>query len=321
MNLVVIDLEWNTKARSQKVDPKLAEQMMFEIIEIGAVKLDRRGRVIDRFSERVQPVLYKHIQRHVAAVTQRTQQSLSDGVPFPDVFHAFRAFAGEDPILVSWGTSDAEVFISNMRFHDVAPWRFRAMDAQAFFSHWAESGSSRQQRSVEYALDFLRLDKDLPFHKASSDAEYAARILVETIRPLDDGIDVERRLKPFIYDPWINQQTKTRLPLDPSGDVAAYLTQQTYACPACERPLHGTWRVIRKGKRWFAKARCPEHGDIELSARRVFRVKPPQVSIRVRIPKGPLREPTVPSDTDNDGGLVWVDGADRGDDAASQRTT
>jgi hypothetical protein len=35
----------------------------------------------------------------------------------------------------------------------------------------------RQGRSLEYAIDFLKLDKDIPFHRAFSDAYYTAEIL------------------------------------------------------------------------------------------------------------------------------------------------
>jgi len=39
MNLIVVDLEWNSASRSQKIDPDLVSLMRFEIIEVGAVRL------------------------------------------------------------------------------------------------------------------------------------------------------------------------------------------------------------------------------------------------------------------------------------------
>ncbi len=306
-NLIVIDLEWNTASHGVKVDPDLAARMMFEIIEIGAVRLDGELSVVDQFQCQVKPVLYKKIQRYIARVTNRTQQSLEEGLAFDGAFQELMAFAGPDPVLASWGTSDPEVLISNMRFHGLEGPVFKAANVQAVFSALAEGTRRGNQRSIEYALDYLRLAKDLPFHEALSDASYAARILKETVLPELDkqaGETAVSRLKAFIYDPFLISQTEERVEIDKKEQVLAYLGNRNFTCPACGSQLTASWREINPGKSWFAAGHCPRHGDIELTAKRGRRSRTPTLQIRIRIPQGPLVIPQAPPRKEE---VVWQD--------------
>jgi hypothetical protein len=70
MNLIVVDLEWNSASRSQKIDPDLVSLMRFEIIEVGAVRLSEDLSLGKTFHRYVTPVLYKKIHYHIANVSQ-----------------------------------------------------------------------------------------------------------------------------------------------------------------------------------------------------------------------------------------------------------
>ena len=41
--------------------------------------------------------------------------------------------------------------------------------------------SARFRRNLEYAIDFLHIEKDIPFHRAFSDAYYTAKILIRIL--------------------------------------------------------------------------------------------------------------------------------------------
>ena len=58
MNYIVLDLEWNQSPRGKA--GKHA-QMPFEIIEIGAVKLDQDRKIVGKFNEVVHPAVYKQL--------------------------------------------------------------------------------------------------------------------------------------------------------------------------------------------------------------------------------------------------------------------
>ena len=56
MNYIVFDLEWNQGDTGQE-EPGIP----FEIIEIGAVKLDQEGRVAGKFSQLVKQIGRAHV--------------------------------------------------------------------------------------------------------------------------------------------------------------------------------------------------------------------------------------------------------------------
>ena len=54
MNYIVLDLEWNQAANKKN---RYAKILPFEIIEIGAVKLNDSFQIIDTFQEVIRPVV------------------------------------------------------------------------------------------------------------------------------------------------------------------------------------------------------------------------------------------------------------------------
>ena len=60
MNYIVFDLEWNQSSFGKKFSNK---KLPFEIIEIGAVKLNSDLQEIGRFNELVRPKVYKNLRR------------------------------------------------------------------------------------------------------------------------------------------------------------------------------------------------------------------------------------------------------------------
>ncbi len=294
----VIDLEWNSALPGSKA-PTRERDMMFEIIEIGAIRLSSRLDVTGAFHSNVRPVLYRRMHRHIAKLTGRTEQSLRSGDRFPVVYRQMLDFIGEKAILASWGHSDPEVLKSNIEYFQLEkPTSWLALDLQQLFSALAEDISSKDQRSVEYALDFLNLPKDLPFHEALSDARYAARIFQATLAPFKASCDKSavsiymEKIRPFLYDPWVNRQYTQTVTLTKTDEPLDVLKKTAFACPACDnklkiihKPLTSGWRIVKKGRTWFALGRCVTHGRCEILAKRNGTKEKSYLSVRVRIPR------------------------------------
>ncbi len=294
----VIDLEWNSALPGKKA-PKLVRDMMFEIIEIGAVCLSPELNVMGTFRANVRPVLYRRMHRHIAKLTGRTEESLRSGDRFPEVYRNMCDFIGEKAILASWGYSDPEVLKSNIEYFDLEkPTSWLALDLQQFFSAIAEDTLSKDQRSVEYALDFLNIPKDLPFHEAFSDARYATRIFQATLAPFKTSSNEENaarymeKIRPFLYDPWVNRQYTQTLTLEKKDEPLEILKKTAFTCPACDKklkivhkPLTSGWRIVKQRRTWFASGRCTTHGRCEILAKRNGTKEKSFLSIRVRIPR------------------------------------
>ena len=59
MNYIVFDLEWN---QPQDGKPTETRKLAFEIIEIGAVKLNDSFNIVDKYDQLIRPQVYHEIK-------------------------------------------------------------------------------------------------------------------------------------------------------------------------------------------------------------------------------------------------------------------
>ena len=107
-------------------------------------------------------------------------EQLEQGRPFVKVFDDFMQWCGEDYLFCTWGPLDLTELQKNMKYYDVEPFSDRPLkfyDVQKLFSIAFEDRKSR--RTLEYAVEFLNIEKDIPFHRAFSDAYYTAKVLAK----------------------------------------------------------------------------------------------------------------------------------------------
>lgn len=261
MDFIVFDLEWNMPNPWDKIPAESQAQMPYEIIEIGAVKLDAEGREQGRFNVRIRPTLYKKLNRHVGRVTNMTQLTLNTGYPFKQAIAGFRRFCGESYCLCSWSDSDAEPLKRNLAFHGMdAELGVRLLDVQRAFSALVEP--SEGQRSVEYALDLLKLPKKEPFHRALSDAVYTARVLEKLLGfAREEGI--EDFVGRFSYNPDLRLRAQEKLEEDCAPEaLRAKLSARAWRCPHCAAPLELREAWAPEGAQQRALLHCPEHGEV-----------------------------------------------------------
>ena len=174
MNYIVLDLEWNqapTRSGTSSIPT-------FEIIEIGAVKLNEQFQVTDSYQSLIKPKLYSTMHKYTAEIVNLDMSELKKERGFKEVAQEFLDWCGEDYIFCSWGPLDLLELQRNMKYYGMEPISDRPVafyDVQKLFSIAYEDRKSR--RSLEYAIDFLNIKKDSPFHRAISDAYYTAKIL------------------------------------------------------------------------------------------------------------------------------------------------
>jgi inhibitor of KinA sporulation pathway (predicted exonuclease) len=262
MNTIAFDLEWNIAGKANHVDPKIQEAIPFEIIEIGAVKLDSQYRQISRFSVQIRPKLYPVLSGHVAAVTRRMQQSLRYGLSFPDAARDFLAWCGTDYIFCTWSESDADVLKMNLKYYQIADHlEASCLDVQQVFDILVEQADV--QRSIEYAADFLQIPKDRPFHQAVNDAAYTGQILrgiAEIMAREKPDLDWIGKLS---YDPNLTRSYQLVLTgQDGTAPLLQELSGRRFACPACGADLEIQSGWIQQGLKAVAVFRCPDHGRV-----------------------------------------------------------
>ncbi len=174
MEYIVFDLEWNQGGNEEHEREKLC----FEIVEIGAVKMNEKGVMISEFSRLVKPQVYHEMHKITSRLIHLQMQELEHGSPFEEVAEQFLDWCGTDYIFCTWGPLDLTELQRNMQYYGMealAKGPLAFLDIQKLFSLAYEDGKSR--KSLEYAVDFLGLEKDIPFHRAFSDAYYAGKVL------------------------------------------------------------------------------------------------------------------------------------------------
>lgn len=174
MNYIVFDLEWNqSNALSEEV-----KGIPFEIIEIGAVKLKEDFEIAGEFNRLIKPQVYHEMHRITQNLIHIRIDELEHEKYFPEVAEEFLEWCGEDYIFCTWGTMDLIELQKNMQYYGMKPLENKPMkyyDIQKLFSIGFEDRKSR--RTLEYAIDFLQLEKEIPFHRAYSDAYYTAKVM------------------------------------------------------------------------------------------------------------------------------------------------
>ncbi len=262
MDYIVFDLEWNIAGKVNKVEKAVQEAIPFEIIEIGAVKLDADFKYVSKYSVSIRPRIYPVLSGPVAAVTKRLQQSLKYGLDFSDAANGFLDWCGQDYLFCTWSESDTSVLKTNLKYYglsDQLP--MNCLDVQYVFDALVEQADV--QRSIEYALDFLRLPKNQPFHQAVSDAWYTGQILQKIAGIMEQeasGIDMVGR---YAFDP--NLTRSYQLHFDGPDTVETALLKiksQALTCPACGLDLFLQLPWACEGYKALATFSCPVHGRI-----------------------------------------------------------
>lgn len=92
MNYIVMDLEWN-----QSYNGHMGEhpRMPFEIIEIGAVKVDKNLNIIDEYSSLIKPKIYKKLHSKIRTILNYDEDDLSLGRGFKEVCSEFLDWCGK----------------------------------------------------------------------------------------------------------------------------------------------------------------------------------------------------------------------------------
>lgn len=236
--LVLFDLEWNIGYKPYMFNYHGVEQnLRGEIIEIGAVKIDRKGNVLDTFSVHLRPRIFRKLQHHIAKVTGLTQADLDAGEPIAQGLRKFMQWCGPDAEFAEWGLDDVPVLKQNLFLVGLDESRPTVWyDLQQVFL----SQRPRQEgegMTLESVVTRLGLPTDRPFHDALSDTLYTADIC--------RAIDLEKGLAEY---PTEDEALRASLCPEP-GDYRDFTVFRGYVDKEANQKIP----AIRDGK-------CPECG-------------------------------------------------------------
>lgn len=271
MNYIVMDLEWNQSSTGQEEVSKL---IPFEIIEIGAIKLNRGRKMVDEFSELVKPQVYHEMHRVTRRLIHLQMEQLEHGRSFTEVMKLFREWCDDDYIFCTWGPLDLTELQRNIRYYDLEPLSdgpIKFLDVQKLFSIAFEDRKSR--RSLEYAIDYLKIEKDIPFHRAFSDAYYTAKVLslMDEEVLANYSFDVFHLPKDKESEIFVIFDTYAKYISRAFEDKVQALEDKKVMSTKCYLCKKGLRRKIRwfspNGKHYYSVSYCDKHGYMKSKIR------------------------------------------------------
>ncbi len=268
MNYIVLDLEWNQCPTGKSEEDS---RLRFEIIEIGAVKLDETFAVTDRFREVINPQVYHDLHFRTREVIALRAVDLQNARTFPEVARDFLDWCGNDIMFCTWGSADLTELQQNLSYYNIEtsfPFPFMYYDIQKIFSIIYEDRRSR--RSLEYAVDFLGIPKNVPFHSALSDAHYTSQIM-QRLTPeqiqANSSVDYYRTPDSRRQEIHLVYETYAKFISRPFRDKIQAMKDRTVTSTVCCFCNKTAQKKIRwfpvGGSNYCCLAQCEEHGYIK----------------------------------------------------------
>lgn len=268
MNYIVFDLEWNQCPFGKNRENP---QIPFEIIEIGAIKLDSERKTVDKFHALIHPMVYKKMHYRTQEILGINMKELEKGDFFYKAVRDFLQWCGDDYRFCTWGSMDLLELQRNMKYYglkDLLKGPIKFYDVQKLFSINYEDGKSR--KSLEYGIDFLNLEKSLEFHHALTDAFYTSEIfklLDSEISEQNFSIDCYQNPKSKQeeihvvfekYDKYISREFDSKEDAMKDREVASS------RCFICKRNMRKKIRWFSiNSKNYYCMAYCPFHGYLK----------------------------------------------------------
>ena len=270
-NYIIFDLEWNQGEAPVTVDGKT---LSFEIVEIGAVKLNEEKKKVGEFSRLIKPQIHKQMHKITGKLIHLSMEDLEDGVSFQEAASDFLEWCGEDPKFCSWGPLDLTEFQRNLDFFGMPLLSDRPLpfyDVQKLYSLAYDDGRTR--KSLESAVEELGIESDIPFHRALSDAIYTAEIFKGFGEKILSKISFDTYVTPktkkqeikIIFD---NYEKYISREFDTKEDILENMEIMSTKCYLCKKNIRRKVKWFTpNGKHYYAVAYCEKHGFMKAKVR------------------------------------------------------
>jgi hypothetical protein len=202
-------------------------------------------------------------------------EELERGKPFPEVMKRFLEWCGEEEYrFCTWGPLDLTELQRNMNYYNMEPLSngpLPFIDAQKIYT-LAYDEDKKNKRTLEYAVDAMGIEKDIPFHRAFSDAYYTSKVL---IRMLKDVPEKFTYVSYNLFNPPITRKDEIKVQFDTYAKYISrvfddktqaladreVISSKCYLCH-CNLKKKIKW-FTSNGKRYYCLAYCEKHGYLK----------------------------------------------------------
>lgn len=174
MYYIIFDLEWNN-AYNYKT-----KKGFNEIIEIGAVKLDKNFNIVGTFKQLIKPQVSKKLSSRFKNLTHITSEEIKEkGIPFENAVSDFARWSENDKsVFMSWSNSDLYVLVDNFQYFfgkTTVDFMKKYADVQKFCQRNIKTENSNQI-GLSNCAELLNISVDSEnLHRALEDCYLAAK--------------------------------------------------------------------------------------------------------------------------------------------------
>lgn len=267
-NYIVFDLEWNQSPQGKEGS---VEDFPFEIIEIGAVRLDEQFSIVDEFHRLIHPQVYQQMHFMISEVTHMDIQELRErGITFVEAAGDFLRWCGDAPVFCTWGSMDLTELQRNLDYYNMEipfPRPLLYYDVQKLYGLLCREG---EKVSLDTAVAELEIPLERPFHRALYDAYYTGCVMGRMDR---EKLLPYRSVDYYRLPEHEREEIRLRFP-EYSKYVSCVFPSKEDAMKerrVTEMRCYECGRVLRKKVRWFTPnqkiyyglAFCQEHGFLK----------------------------------------------------------
>ena len=260
MTYIILDLEWNQPISYQsKAYREVGDKLIFEMIQIGAVKLDGNLNPADTISIPIAPTHYLRIHPRIRRMTGLDSETLAGAPAFREALEQFAVWCGDDYTLLTWGIDDVSVLYQNIHF-------FHCEDI------FSQEHKLKDRAGLKAAMELTGIepDENMSFHNALNDAWYTA-LVFRTLPDPSAVLNYAREPKELIHG---KRSAREKTPGEVFDSVRDALESESAihpTCPRCGRVLALDGEYIKQSAdKYIAVARCKNHGRILIRLR--FRI-------------------------------------------------
>ena len=271
MTYIVLDLEWNQPISYQSSTfRKVGDKLMFEMIQIGAVKLDANLNPGEAISIPIAPTHYVRIHPRIRRMTGLDSETLAGAPAFREALQQFAAWCGNDYTLLTWGIDDVSVLYQNIHFFHCEDIVLPPLcDIQRLFS---TVHNLKDRSGLKTAMEMVNITPDdtMSFHNALNDAWYTA-LVFKTLPDPSAVLNYPQEPRQLIHSRRIAREKTEGESFATVREALASETAIHPVCPRCGRVLALDGEYIKQSAdKYIAVAKCRNHGRILIRLR--FRI-------------------------------------------------
>lgn len=253
MAFIIIDLEFNNLSGIHKCFPDIYNKipnlkeldLVNEIIEIGAIKVDKYMQPIDKMKVYIKPSVIPVLNPNILDITGIKEENLKNGLSFIEGIEKLKEMVDEGDIICSWAKDDIVEIIRNANhynYRDIS-WIDQYLDLQEYTTKIL---GFKKSLSLSNALKYLKIkfegDK---LHDALNDAVYEFNVFKHLYNT--------RAVKKYIVN---NIYEMPALEVDALSTHEIDYDNVKQLCPRCNKKIESEYPFKLMGWRFVSIGIC-----------------------------------------------------------------